>query len=143
MESTKTPNARAKIFVLDDSPTGLAYLKMILEAEGYLVSAFESPLGISREILRQKPDLVIVDVNMPSITGDKICRLIRAALPHRSVGVMLHSSLPESDLHDLAQDCGADSYVPKSRDPRTLCRAVHRQLFGYIQPTTLRAAQAC
>jgi DNA-binding response OmpR family regulator len=142
MERIQTPTLRPKIFVLDDSPTGLAFVKMVLEAEGYLVCTFNSPLGISREILRQKPDLVIVDVNMPSITGDKVCRLIRATSSRRSVGILLHSSLPECDLHDLAQACGADNYVPKSRDPRALCMAVCKQLFGHLQPPASRAAHA-
>ncbi len=97
------------------------------------MSTFDSPLGITREVIRQQPDLVIVDVNMPSITGDKVCQLVRSASYARSVVILLHSSMPEADLHDLAQRCGADGYVPKSRDSKRLVETVIRHLAGRLR----------
>lgn len=117
---------RAKVFVLDDSPTFLAYAKALLEGEGFDVATFDSPLGITREVIRQQPDIVIVDVNMPSITGDKVCQLVRSASYARSVAIILHSSLPETELHDLARKSGADGFVQKSSDPRRLVDTVLR-----------------
>lgn len=130
MTPNPSPEPRAKIFVLDDSQTFLALVRVHLEAEGYLVQTFDSPLGISREIIRHQPDLVIVDVNMPSISGDKVCLLIRSASYARGVVILLHSSLPESDLHDVARKCGADGFVPKSSDPAILIAAVQKHLAG-------------
>jgi DNA-binding response OmpR family regulator len=110
----------------------LAYARVLLArvSHGYQVFTFDSPLGITREVIRQQPDLVIVDVNMPSITGDKVCQLVRSASFARSVVILLHSSLPESDLHDLARKCGADGFVPKSKDPQILVDAVAKHLAG-------------
>lgn len=133
MTPDPSPGQRAKIFVLDDSPTFLAYARNLLESEGYSVSTFDSPLGITREVIRQQPDLVIVDVNMPSITGDKVCQLVRSASYARSVVILLHSSMPDADLHDLAQRCGADGYVPKSRDSKRLVETVIRHLAGRLR----------
>ncbi len=133
MTPEPSPEQRAKIFVLDDSPTFLAYTRNLLEREGYSVSTFDSPLGITREVIRQQPDLVIVDVNMPSISGDKVCHLVRAASYARSVVILLHSSMPEADLHDLARKCGADGYVPKSNDPKRLGEVVTRHLASRLR----------
>ena len=130
MTAEPRPDQRTKIFVLDDSQTFLAYARVLLESQGYQVLTFDSPLGITREVIRQQPDLVIVDVNMPSITGDKVCQLVRSASFARSVVILLHSSLPESDLHDLARKCGADGFVPKSKDPQILIDAVAKHLPG-------------
>ncbi len=128
MERAPQHEQRARIFVLDDSQTFLTYVQLLLQGEGYVVHTFDSPLGITREVIRHQPDMVIVDVNMPSITGDKVCQLVRAASYGKGVVILLHSSLPESDLHDLARRCGADGYVPKSRDSKVLIEAVERHL---------------
>ena len=64
MTPAPQPDQRTKIFVLDDSQTFLAYARVLLESQGYQVFTFDSPLGITREVIRQQPDLVIVDVNM-------------------------------------------------------------------------------
>lgn len=118
----------SKIFVLDDSPTLLAFVRMHLEGQGHSVFSFESPLGITREVIRHQPNLVIVDVKMPSITGDKVCRLIRGASAGRNVVILLHSSLPEEELRDLARRCDADGYLQKSHDPLPLIQVVNKRL---------------
>lgn len=128
MERAPHHEQRAKIFVLDDSQTFLTYVQLLLQAEGYIVHTFDSPLGITREVIRHQPDMVIVDVNMPSITGDKVCQLVRAASYGKGVVILLHSSLPETDLYEVARRCGADGAVPKSRDPKMLIETVERHL---------------
>ena len=117
-----------KIFVLDDSPTFLSFVRLHLEIQGYPVFTFESPLGITREVVRQQPDLVIVDVKMPSITGDKVCRLLRAASYGKRVVVLLHSSLPKEELRGLALRCGADGYLEKSSDLRPLIQEINKHM---------------
>ncbi|HNN50043.1 MAG TPA: response regulator [Pseudomonadota bacterium] len=128
MERAPQHDQRAKIFVLDDSQTFLTYVQLLLQAERYVVHSFDSPLGITREVIRHQPDMVIVDVNMPSITGDKVCQLVRAASYGKGVVILLHSSLPEAELSELARRCGADGSIPKSRDPKLLTQAVERFL---------------
>ena len=139
MTPSSSSEPRAKIFILDDSRTFLAVARVHLEAEGFVVLTFDSPLGISREIIRHQPDMVIVDVNMPSISGDKVCQLVRSSSFARSVTVLLHSSLPESELGRLAIHCGADGFVPKSSDSRVLIEAVHKHLSCrrrlFVQPS--------
>ena len=106
-----------------------------LQAEGYVVHSFDSPLGITREVIRHQPDMVIVDVNMPSITGDKVCQLVRAASYGKGVVILLHSSLPEAELSELARRCGADGSIPKSRDPSaadTGCGAIPRAALAAV-----------
>jgi FixJ family two-component response regulator len=56
MTPAPQPDPRTKIFVLDDSQTFLAYARVLLESHGYQVFAFDSPLGITREVIRQQPD---------------------------------------------------------------------------------------
>jgi len=141
MTSVLGVDRRAKVFVLDDSPTFLAYARALLEGEGFDVATFDSPLGITREVIRQQPDIVIVDVNMPSITGDKVCQLVRSASYARSVAIILHSSLPETELHDLARKCGADGFVQKSRDPKRLVEIVMKHRAAQLRFLSPRLAR--
>lgn len=119
---------RASIFVLDDSQVILSQMRILLESEGYQVHTFDSPLGITREVMRLHPDLVLVDINMPSITGDKVCRLIRSASHARDVLILLHSSLSESDLQEIARASGADGAITKTSDGRAFVQAIERFL---------------
>lgn len=114
MEGQTARETKAKLFVIDDSSTGLTLAQEILEEAGYMVLTYKSPLGITRELNHHRPDLVLLDVNMPSITGDKICRLIRSVSGAQSPIIILYSSKPVSELRQLSEECGADGFVSKA-----------------------------
>ena len=59
METQPPREPKAKIFVIDDSPTGLTMAREILEDAGYLVHTFKSPIGITRALHHLRPDLIV------------------------------------------------------------------------------------
>lgn len=128
MELDQQVASPAKIFVIDDSPTGLAAARAILEDAGYTVFAFDTPLGVTREMARQRPDLLLVDVNMPALSGDKLCKLIRSLGSTRHTLVLLYSSKSVKELRELAASCGADGFVRKSPDPEELLSAIREHI---------------
>ena len=111
--------------MIDDSPTGLLYSQTVLENEGYIVHAFKSSIGIVHAFHKLKPDVVVVDVNMPAIRGDQICRLIRAVSRGQGPLIILHSSDTPKDLRQLVSECSADGYVCKSESSAALTRAIY------------------
>jgi DNA-binding response OmpR family regulator len=123
------------IFVVDDSATALRSAEMILLDAGYSVSIFDSPLGITREVKRQNPDLCLVDVSMPALNGDKLVRLIRGIRDAPATLVLLYSARSEAELEQLAADCGADGYTRKSDNPDDLVNAVRKQLAQRQKPS--------
>ncbi len=128
MEPERARDAKAKLFVIDDSVTGLSWAQAILENAGYEVFTYKSPLGVTRELNRLRPDLILLDVNMPSISGDKICKLLRTVAGALNPLIILYSSKASTELEQLAKECGADGYVSKSREAEPLLYVIRDRL---------------
>jgi two-component system, OmpR family, KDP operon response regulator KdpE len=100
----------ASILVVDDEPQIRRVLKSTLSSQGYVI--FEARTGEEAvELVRkEKPDLVLLDVNMPGIGGIEACREIRRASEAPIIMLTVRSS--ERDKVS-ALDAGADDYVVK------------------------------
>ena len=61
-------------------------------------------------------DVVIIDVMLPALPGNRIAGLIRERMGSKGVRVLLYSSKEEAELKELAADCGADGWLKKSDD---------------------------
>jgi len=103
-----------KILLVDDSELTLAMEESILAAEGYEVRLATSVDQVIAVLKSWTPDIVLTDVKMPGTDGTELCRLIKSQV-HRLVPVVLFSTLPDDDLRVLADRCGADGYLSKSR----------------------------
>lgn len=109
-----------KVIVIDDSELILSVVRSFLTSAGHEVVTRAMAVGTRAAVLRETPDVVLLDVNMPLLDGPEICASIRAHGGMRSTRVLLHSDRPESELRELARDCGADGY---------LCKTSSRDLF--------------
>ncbi len=99
-----------KILVVDDEPPIRKLLRMGLTAQGYQV--IEAPNGkAALELLKQKPDLVILDLGLPDIPGHELLRMIRTR--DESVAIVILSSRGDEAGKVEALDYGADDYVTK------------------------------
>jgi CheY-like chemotaxis protein len=116
-----------KILVVDDSDLCLDLTRMMLEEYGYEVVTLSSGLGLSRALGREKPDLVLLDVSMPAVSGDQIVEVARQNKLHRCP-IVLFSDRPVGELSALARNCGAAGFIPKTSDARTLAQSVSRYL---------------
>jgi two-component system KDP operon response regulator KdpE len=102
--------ARLKILVVDDEPTIRKLLRMGLTMQGYEV--LEASNGkMSLELLKRKPDLIILDLGLPDIHGHELLRMIRAR--SESVPIVVLSSRGDEAGKVRALDLGADDYVTK------------------------------
>ncbi len=109
--------ARARILVVDDSAIVLAVCRERLEEAGYEVSVRESALGTSAMVMRDRPDAVLMDVDLPGLSGDQIASLIRKNDAGEGTPIIiLHSSLTAQVLSRLAEQCGAAGYIQKTDD---------------------------
>jgi DNA-binding response OmpR family regulator len=118
--------SRPKILVVDDDAATLLTVAALLEEEGYDVIRQETSLGTSSLLLRERPDLVLLDVNMPALRGDDLALLIQQNSHLASTRVLLYSGSTSDKLELLVRRTGADGYVQKSGDPRLLLATVKR-----------------
>ncbi|MBH8555934.1 response regulator [Nostocaceae cyanobacterium CENA357] len=75
--ATVTAKKTYKIVSVDDSPTILQEISRFLESENFTVVAIDDPLKAVMSIIRHKPDLILLDLNMAGIDGYELCRVIR------------------------------------------------------------------
>jgi two-component system KDP operon response regulator KdpE len=102
--------APIKVLVIDDEPPIRKLLRMGLSTQGYAV--LEAPNGkTALEILKQEPDLVILDLGLPDIPGHELLRMIRDR--NERVPVVVLSSRGDEAGKVQALDLGADDYVTK------------------------------
>ena len=132
---------KPKIVVIDDSEIVLEVTKGALEGAGYEVVAHDRPGGCVALILHEKPDLVLMDVNMPGLGGDTIVSVLGKAAPTSDTVVLLHSSLSAEVLRAKATTAGAHGFIQKSGDLFGLVREVNRWL-KRATSSNMRAAAA-
>jgi CheY-like chemotaxis protein len=114
------------VVIIDDSATAIELVSAALESAGFEVHGFTSIFEAPARVDELRPALIIVDLFMPALGGDKVVDVLRKHSHHRCP-VVLHSSADESELRQRASACGAQAYVRKSRDFSALVRTVQQQ----------------
>ena len=108
--------SESRVLVVDDAEANVAVLVEALRGE-YKLSVALSGEQALRQIERNPPDLILLDIVMPGIDGYEVCRRIRANEAWRELKVMFLSSL--EDARDKARgfEAGGDDYVTKPFEP--------------------------
>jgi len=105
---------RPVVLVVDDDPIVLEVARERLVAAGYDVHIREAALGTSQWVMTHHPDFVLLDINMPALSGTELAMLIRRRESAKATAIILHSSLPEAELQALARTTGAIGVVHKT-----------------------------
>src|SRR5918999_973556 len=104
---------RPRIVIVDDDPSFLATVRILLEAEGFVVigEALNGLDGVAT-VRELEPDIALVDVNLPDIDGFEVVE--RLADGERSPPVVLTSIRSAADFGDLVETSRARAFIPKS-----------------------------
>jgi DNA-binding response OmpR family regulator len=127
------------VLVVDDDETFGEIMVRSLAAGGVSAVAQNGPFGTINRIRRERPALVILDVNMPAISGQNVAKLIRSADGLQSIKLMLISSLEQPELDMLKVELQADEAVTKTTDRTELLRIVKRLLNRESDPVRRRS----
>ena len=137
--------ALEKVLVVDDDQNICDLLRMYLEKEGYSVIISNDGEEAVNKFNALKPDIVLLDVMLPSMDGRQVCREIR-----RFSGVPVIITSAKSDILDklLGLELGADDYLVKPFDERELGARIKAVLRRYrplgmaLRPLPAAAASA-
>ena len=113
-----------RVLVVDDDDVAREALVTILRSGGHDVLDLPSPIGVSRSIQEQGIEVVVIDIFLPGMKGDRLAKVLRGNPRFERVGVVLVSGDSAVDLQRLATEVGADAVTPKARAKTTLCRTV-------------------
>ena len=119
-----------KILIADDEPNILISLEYLMRREGFVVSVARDGQEAIDAIVREHPDLVLLDVMMPKKTGLEVCQELRAhADLHDVLVLMLTAKGRETDVAK-GMAMGANAYVTKPFSTRDLVARVRELLAG-------------
>ena len=102
------------VFVVDDSPIVLAVASAGLESAGFEIRTMSSWEEVDQALLCQRPDLILMDVNMPDVTGDSVIGFFKATRGIEDIPILLYSDLEEEELAQRSAACAADGFVCKA-----------------------------
>jgi CheY-like chemotaxis protein len=128
------------ILVIDDNAVVLEMTRSTLEQAGYRVVTRDRASGAITAVLQERPDLILLDVNMPNMTGDSLADVLSRTRAARGTLVVLYSSLPANALRVKALSAGAHGFIQKSGIQSDLVRQVRAFLQQAESPSALRAA---
>lgn len=126
-----------RVLVVDDEPTVLEVVVAYLERDGFQVRAENNGGRVIAAIDAFDPDLVILDIMLPSVSGIDLLRTIRET---SQVAVILLTARIEESDRVLGLELGADDYVVKPFSPRELVARV-RSVLRRAEPVTAGAGR--
>jgi DNA-binding response OmpR family regulator len=128
IENSPSNNKRHSLLLVDDDPEILTLLQAKLGKEPFeIFTAAEGETALS--IVRtQKPDLVVLDVNLPDLSGLEICRSLRGEKATKDIPIIILSARSDEIDRILGLEFGADDYVTKPFNAKELTLRINNVL---------------
>ncbi len=117
---------RETVWLVEDEQGIADTLVYMLQQEGFAVEVFERGLPVLDKARQQAPDVMILDVGLPDISGFELCRQLLAL--HPALPVLFLTARSEEVDRLLGLEIGADDYVAKPFSPREVCARVRTLL---------------
>jgi CheY-like chemotaxis protein len=115
-----------RALVIDDDDIARELVVSMLRDGGYETFELSSPIGASQTISREKIELLVLDIMMPGLSGDKLAKMLRANPRLGRIGIVLVSSCNPAELEQVATSVRADAVVLKSEVRQKLLPALMR-----------------
>ena len=109
-----------KVFIVEDEPDLRDTLKYNFENEGFSVEAFSNGESFVDSIQKNQPNLVILDLMLPGLSGLDVCREIRSNEKYDDISIVMLTAKSEEIDRIVGFELGADDYVTKPFSVREL-----------------------
>ncbi|MEP7297838.1 MAG: response regulator [Burkholderiales bacterium] len=118
-----------RILIADDEPNIVVSLEFLMKREGYGVTIARDGVAALEAIRRERPDLVLLDVMMPGMSGFDVCQAVRADESLAAVKIVMLTAKGRDTDTAKGIALGADAYLTKPFSTRALAERV-RELLG-------------
>jgi adenylate cyclase len=127
-----------KVLVAEDNPNSRQLVKDILESLGYQpMLAVDGPSALAAA-QSQTPDLIILDVNMPGMSGFEVLAILKADEKLAQIPILMLTALADIDNRVTGLGLGADDYLAKPFSPRELAARIDARLRTKAETDNLR-----
>ena len=110
MSTTASP---ARVLIAEDNPQGAELLEAYLAETTYETRIAANGEDALRAIAEWRPDVVVLDIMMPRISGFEVCKQVRANPATRDIGIVMVTALDQHADIDRAVDVGTDDFLTK------------------------------
>ncbi|MEC8280023.1 MAG: response regulator transcription factor [Verrucomicrobiota bacterium] len=117
-----------RVLVVDDESDVTELLQYRLEQEGYRVATLNDPLGFVAKVREFEPDLMLLDIMMPDLSGIQLCRIVRADPSMKDIPVIFLSARGEVEDRIKGLEAGAEDYVSKPFNNNELMLRIGKML---------------
>ena len=124
-----------RVLVVDDESDVTELLQYRLEQEGYRVATLNDPLGFVAKVREFEPDLMLLDIMMPELSGIQLCRIVRADPSMKDIPVIFLSARGEVEDRIKGLEAGAEDYVSKPFNTNELVLRISKMLKRSVGPS--------
>ena len=117
-----------KILIIDDDPQVGQALNAFLKRHGFSIELASGGKQGFMLALRQRPDLIICDLNMPDIDGRSVVRMLRQQVELSKIPVVYLSGSSERNIIRQCMNLGGDDYITKPADPQEILETINARL---------------
>ena len=126
--STSVKLAKATVACIDDSISMLDEMERLLAPEGYGVTKISDPLKASTQLFRIKPDIILMDVTMPGIDGNQLCKVLRDSELFQETPIVMVTGNQGILNKAKSKFSGATDYITKPFDREKLIGIIEKYL---------------
>lgn len=119
---------RQTIVCIDDSPAMLETIEGYLGSEGFDVATVENPMESLSTMFAMKPDLILMDVSMPGINGNRLCQILKRSSVFKEVPIIMVSGNTGALDKAKAESSGATDYLTKPFSKEDLLAIINSHL---------------
>ncbi|MGE3809238.1 MAG: response regulator [Gemmataceae bacterium] len=131
-----------RILIADDNPQGLELLEAYLSDSDYEIQTAIDGEETLQKVQSWEPDLILLDIMMPKISGFEVCKRLRADPKTRETAVLMITALDQPSDVERAVDAGTDEFVTKPVNKRDLLLRVRSLLKARLYKRDLDRALA-
>jgi PleD family two-component response regulator len=140
--SPPAQNRRPRVLIADDNPQGLELLEAYLIDTDYDIETAADGEETLRKVNAWRPDLILLDVMMPKISGFEVCKRLRADPATRDTAVLMITALDQPSDIDRAVEAGTNDFLTKPINKKELLLRVHAALQSRFHKEQLEQALA-
>ena len=119
-------SSRRKVMVIDDSEIVLEATKSMLVEGGFDVVTCDSPIGAVLRVINERPDVVLVDLDMASMPGDRVITSLKSGPRTSRIPVAIYTGKDAGTAWEAVRRSGADGFIEKTWDALSLAQAVRK-----------------